>query len=334
MNWPTEWTWWLAGGATALVASVAALPWLVQPILRALLWPHYAIRVRGLEHLPRTGPALLAVNHVTWLDGFFLAAACPRRGRALVNANYINWPGFRHLARHVGLIPVPATGPRAQRAAIEAARAALERGQVVAIFPEAQLSRNGLTGHFLRGLELMLPDRKGGTVPVIPVFLDHLWGSAFSFAGGRTFARRPGALLRRRAVGIAFGPPVAPPITADAVRRAVIEAGVRAFELRPGPTPPLETLDPALPRLVHPEFGLLAASTADYDRDGIKQTGQKPGTLGQPVPGVALRAVDDDGKPLPAETAGRLQALLAGKADWVDLGTRGSLDKDGFVRAS
>ena len=329
MNWPSEWIWWLAGAAALAVALFAALPWIIRPILRILLWPHYAIRVRGLEHLPKAGPVLLALNHVTWLDGFFIAAACPRRGRALVNATYINWPGFRHLARRVGLIPVPTAGPRALRGAIEAARAALAAGQVVAIFPEAQLTRNGLTGHFFRGLELMLPD--ADSTPVIPVYLDNLWGSVFSFSEGRTILKRPRS-LRRRVVGVAFGPPVPPPITAFSVRQAVVAAGVRAFELRPGPAPPLETLDPALPRLVHPDLGLLAASTADYDSGVVTQTGHVAGTLGRPVPGVALRAVDDAGTPLPAEAEGRLQALRAGRADWVDLGSRGSLDKDGFVR--
>jgi len=331
MNWPTDWTWWLAGAAAVAVALVAALPWIIQPILRALLWPHYAIRVRGLEHLPATGPALLVLNHVTWLDGFIIAAACPRRGRALVNATYINLPVFRHIARRAGLIPVPNAGPRALRGAIEAARAALAAGQVVAIFPEAQLTRNGLTGHFFRGLELMLPDRE--RTPVIPVYLDNLWGSIFSFSEGRTILKRPRS-FRRRVVGVAFGPPVAPPITAFSTRQAVVAAGVRAFEVRPRALPVLETLDPALPRLVHPEFGLLAASTVDYDCGGFAQTGQVPGTLGRPVPGVALRAVDDAGNPLAADTEGRLQALLAGRPDWIDLGSRGSLDKDGFIRVS
>ena len=323
----TTWTWWLAGGVAASIALVAALPWLIQPILRALLWPHYALKITGRENVPGTGPVLLAVNHVTWLDGFFLAAAIPRRGRALVNATYINWPVFRHLARWVGLIPIPATGPRAQRAAIDLTRAALKQGHLVALFPEAQLSRNGLTGRFLRGLELMLP--KDEAVPVIPVYFDNLWGSTFSFGGPRA-----GRSSRRRPVGIAFGPPIPPPITAFSVRQGVIEAGVHAFALRPGPAGPLETLDPTLPRLVHPEFGLLAASTADYDRADVKQTGHKPGTLGQALPGVALRAVDDAGLPLPPDADGRLQALLAGRAGWVELGIRGSLDRDGFVQVA
>jgi 1-acyl-sn-glycerol-3-phosphate acyltransferase len=324
---PVNWALGLAATAVVLVLLYRGLPWLVQPMFRLLLAPRYRLQVRGLENLPRAGPVLLAANHVTWLDGFFLVAACPRRGRCLINADYIRLPILRSIARRAGLIPVPASGPRAQRAAIEAARATLDRGAALAIFPEAQLSRNGLTGPFYRGLELILAGREH--VPVIPVFLDNLWGSVFSYSGGRFFRKWPRGL--RRTVIVAFGPPIPPPVTAFAVRQALLAAGVRAFELRQSPSP-LETLAPDLPRLFHPTLGLLAASTADFDRDGIRQTGHKPGTVGHPVPGVALRAVDDAGQPLPPDAEGRLEALLPGRADWTDTGSRGSLDREGFVR--
>ncbi|MBV8266346.1 MAG: 1-acyl-sn-glycerol-3-phosphate acyltransferase, partial [Planctomycetaceae bacterium] len=188
MSW-RDWLVGLAVGAAALAAFGAVLPWIIQPLIRGLLWFRYRIEVRGREHVPRTGPALLAVNHVTWYDGFFLAATCPRRGRALVNGDFIKLPVLRPLALRAGLIPVPFSGPRAQREMIGAARAALDRGEVLGIFPEGQISRNGLTGKFHRGLEAILKDREH--VPVIPVFLDNLWGSLLSFSRGRFFWKRP-----------------------------------------------------------------------------------------------------------------------------------------------
>ncbi len=113
---------------------------------------------------------------------------------------------------------------------IEACRAALDRGEVVAIFPEGQLSRNGLTGRFYRGLEAILKDR--GHVPVIPVYLDDLWGSLLSYSQGRFLWKWPQGL--RRTVNVVYGPPVSPPITAFTVRQAVMEAGVRAVRFRRG----------------------------------------------------------------------------------------------------
>ncbi|HEV3166986.1 MAG TPA: 1-acyl-sn-glycerol-3-phosphate acyltransferase [Isosphaeraceae bacterium] len=322
---------WLAVLAAAMVGAIGffvALPWVIQPILRVLLWPRYRLKLRGLEHLPRQGPALLAVNHVSWIDGFLLAAACPRRGRVLVNADYLSLPVVRSLARRSGMIPVPAFGPRAQRAAIAAVRAALDSGQVAALFPEAQITRNGLLGPFYRGLEVILADRD--QIPVIPVYFDNLWGSLFSFSGGRFLWKRPQGL--RRTVGIAFGPPVTPPITVFAVRQAVLAAGVQAFELRDRASSPLETLDPSLPRLEHPTLGLLAASTADFHSNNVHQVGHKPDTVGHPVPGVALRVVNAAGDLVSPDTEGPLEALLAGQPAWVETGLRARIDRDGFVQ--
>ena len=322
-----DWRIVLAILALALVGFVAALPWLVRPLFRIALAPHYKIQVRGRENLPETGPALLTVNHVTWIDGFILVAACPLRGRALISASYVNLPGLRWLARWVGLIAVPVSGPRGQRAAITAVREALDRGEAVGIFPEGQLTRTGFTGPFYRGLEVMIAGRE--QVPVIPVYLDNLWGSIFSFQGGKFFTKRPEGL--RRTVTVAFGPPVPPPITAFGVRQAVLAASVRAFEGRKGTPRPLETIDGSLPHFDHPTLGLLAASTEDNEQGGVKQLGQKPGTLGLSVPGVAVRVVDENETPLPPGSEGRLQALVPGGADWVETGRRGSLDRDGFV---
>jgi len=308
-------------------AFIAALPWLVQPILRVLLWTRYRVKVRGLEHLPRKGSALVAANHVTWYDGFFLAASCPRRGRALVNGDYVGFPVIRHLARWVGLIPVPFSGPRAQRAMIQACRDALDRGEVVGLFPEGQISRNGLTGTFHRGLEVILSGRE--QVPVIPVFMDNLWGSLLSYSEGRFLKKWPQGW--RRTVIVVYGPPLKPPVTAFTVRQAVLEAGVRAYALRPRSARPLDTIDPSLPRLEHPTLGPLTGSTADFDQGGVRHLGQKAGSVGRPLPGVALRAVDERGAPLPENTAGRLQALVAGRVDWEDTGLRGKVDRDGFV---
>jgi 1-acyl-sn-glycerol-3-phosphate acyltransferase len=326
MSMPS-WAWWPIGLALGLALFVAALPWLVRPLFRLLLWPRYRFRAVGREHIPTSGPVLLAANHVTWIDGFLLVAAIPRRGKALVYASYVDKPVLRRIARYVGLVPVPARGPRAQRAAIEAVHRALGRGEAVLIFPEAQLSRTGRMGPFHRGLEVMI--KRHERAPVIPVYLDNLWGSLFSFSGGRFLRKWPRGL--RRTVIIAFGPPVPPPVTAASVRQAVLEAGVRTAALLPGGREPPETIDLTLPHWEHPGLGLLAVSTADYHRDDVHQTGQKPGSVGQAAPGVALRAVDEAGRPLPPGAEGRLQVLLPGRPGWVETGRRGNLDRDGFV---
>jgi acyl-[acyl-carrier-protein]-phospholipid O-acyltransferase/long-chain-fatty-acid--[acyl-carrier-protein] ligase len=319
---------WALLALAVLVLFLISLRWWVQRFVRAVLALRYRLIIIGREHIPRTGPVLVACNHLSWVDGFFLAGSCPRRGKALVGAAYLSLPVLGHWLRWIGMIPVPFSGPKAQRAVLQVSRKILDEGGTLGIFPEAQISRNGLTGAFHRGIEVIVSGRE--QVVVIPTFLDGVWGSFFSFQGGRFFGKWPRGL--RRTVIVAFGPPVSPPITAFSVRQAVLESGVKAFEQRKRPSPPLETIDPDLPHLDHSLLGPLCASTADFDRDGVRQAGQKPGTVGHPLPGVALRVVDGSGEILPPDAPGRLFTLVAGHDGWTDAGWIASIDRDGFVR--
>ena len=313
--------------ALALVAFVIALPWVVQPFLKLALWPRYHLKRIGLENLPRTGPVLLVSNHMSWFDGFFLAASLPRRGTALVNTGVFSWPILGYCARRCGLIPIPFSGPKGQRGAIDTARKALDDGNLLGIFPEGQLSRNGLTGPFHRGLEVILKGKE--TVPVVPVYLDNVWGSLLSYSDGVCLNKWPKGW--RRTVVVSFGPPVELPVTAFKSRQAVLSAGVAArAALGHAPRLP-ETVDHALPHYDHPTLGPLTGSAADVSVPFVQQIGQKPGTVGLPLPGIAIQAVDDSGKVLPADVEGQLQALVPGRAGWEKLDRRGKVDRDGFV---
>ena len=307
----------------------AALPWIAQPFLRVVLTLRYNLRVVGLENVPRTGPVLLVSNHLSWFDGFFLAGTIPRKGTAMVNVGTFRQPILGLLCRRCGLIPVPNSGPKAQRVSIVACQKALDRGMLLGIFPEGQLSRTGMTAAFHRGLEVILRDRPG--VVVIPVYLDNVWGSIMSFSGGLFFKKWPKGL--RRTVVISYGRPIAPPINVFRVRQAVLASGVAARAAL-GFTPERpETIDPALPHFDDPKLGPLTASTADVHEPqfALDQIGQKPGTIGHPLPGVAIRAVDDSGGDLPENTEGKLQALVPGQASWVEIGHRGKVGREGFV---
>jgi 1-acyl-sn-glycerol-3-phosphate acyltransferase len=320
----------LGAVVAAAGAFYAALPWIAQPLMRALLWPHYRVIVTGVENVPPSGPALIVANHSTWLDGFFLAGFTPRRGKAMVSAALVNKPVLQQIARRAGIISTPYTGPHAIRTAIAAGREALEEGNAVGVFAEGQISRSGFVGRFQRGIEAIL--RGNDDVPVIPVALDNLWGSFFSRAGGKFFHNRPKAW--RRTVVLAFGPPVTPPVTAFKTRQAVLEQLVIARTITGTPDHPLETIDRDLPFWEHPELGLLTASTPDIRVPNIDllQIGVKPGTVGTAIPGVAVRAVDDAGQPLPPDSEGRLEARIPDRNGWIDTGRGGSLDRDGFVR--
>jgi 1-acyl-sn-glycerol-3-phosphate acyltransferase len=328
MSHPRDWV--VLASALALGASgfYILLPRIIQALVRAFLFVRYRLRVRGTEHIPKSGPVLLTPNHASWIDGFVLAAVSPRHGRAMVSAGLINVPVLRELAVRAGIIPTPFSGPRAIRAAIQACRGALDRGLCVGLFPEGQISRTGMLGPFYRGIEVILHGRTD--VAVVPVAIDNLWGSIFSRTGGRFFGHCPRGL--RRTVNVVFGPPVPPPVTIAALRLALTETMVRAYEMRGKPGPPLDSIDPALPHWDHPALGTLTASTQDVHLGDVHQVGHKPGTVGQGVPGVALRAVDGTGNVLPPEAEGRLEALVAfHPGGWTDTGRTGRIDRDGFV---
>lgn len=305
------------------------LPWSLRPFFRILLWPRYSLRANGVENVPRSGPVMLTGNHVTWIDGFVIAAICPRSITVLVNKDYCDNPGQRWLSRRMNIIPIPATGPKAQKMALDLMRQALDEGRTVGLFPEAQLCRSGVMNPFQRGLELILRDKP--EVQVIPIGLAGLWGSIFSFSEGKFFKKWPKGWRRR--VGISFGPALPSTIKAVELRKHVLEEVVNATELISDGPILSDIINLTLGHWSHPELGLLTASAPDFLQPARKvyQIANKPGSVGQALPGVMIKAVDESGAEVPFGSSGKLQARVAGKKGWLETGLTGKIDSDGFV---
>jgi acyl-[acyl-carrier-protein]-phospholipid O-acyltransferase/long-chain-fatty-acid--[acyl-carrier-protein] ligase len=126
-----------------------------------------------------------------------------------------------------GVIPLDSADAAARGAALQSARQALADGELVCVFPEGGLTR---TGQVHRFRQEMLSVAEGTAAPVVPVYLDELWGSIFSFHGGRVLWKRP-----RRwpyPVSIHFGRPLDPAADAASARRAVEELGRAAVQQR------------------------------------------------------------------------------------------------------
>ena len=188
----------------------------------------YRLRIVGQQQVPVTGGALLVPNHISFIDGFLLIASLDRPIRFVVDAQYVNHRLFKPFMRALQVIPISsAGGPRVILRALREAGHALDAGDLVCIFPEGQITRTGNLLPFRRGFERIV---KGRAVPVLPVHLDRVWGSIFSFVGGRFVTKWPERVPYP--VTVSFGTPVPAETPAHELRRLVRELGEAAWQLR------------------------------------------------------------------------------------------------------
>ena len=144
----------------------------------------YRFKVRGEDNIPVQGPAVLTCNHVSFVDPVLLMAASPRPIYFLMDHRIFKMPVLGWLFRLAKAIPVAsrAEDPAAYDAAFEAAAQVLRNGDLLAIFPEGGITRDGTLQAFKGGIMKILEnaERDGLTVPVVPMALTNLWGSFFS----------------------------------------------------------------------------------------------------------------------------------------------------------
>lgn len=222
-----------------LVAGLGTVPvvWyafqlLPQATIRFVVWVgshlFYRVRVIGRQHIPERGGALLVANHVSWLDGVLLLMISDRPIRMLAYAAYVEKGPAGWLARTFGVIPINVSaGPKALIRSLQTAKEAAANGELVCIFAEGGLTRTGQLQPFQRGLLRIV---EGSGVPVIPTYLDQLWGSIFSYHGGKFFWKRPRKWPYP--ITILFGEPLHDPDDVNEVREAVELLGVKAVEHR------------------------------------------------------------------------------------------------------
>jgi acyl-[acyl-carrier-protein]-phospholipid O-acyltransferase/long-chain-fatty-acid--[acyl-carrier-protein] ligase len=221
-------------GVFTLVSNVYVLAKLPDFFVRFTLWllTHtiYRITIVGRPNIPQRGPALIIANHVSTIDGALIGACIQRFVRFIVYGPYYRLPFAHALLRRMHAIPVTAGNRREVVDAIEQARAELVAGHVVCIFAEGAVSRTGNLLPFKRGFERIV---QGLDVPVIPVYLDRVWGSIFSFKREKFFWKVPERLPYP--VTVAFGDPLPSTVTAGEARLAIMELGSDAMAHRRTP---------------------------------------------------------------------------------------------------
>jgi 1-acyl-sn-glycerol-3-phosphate acyltransferase len=156
----------------SLLDPAPILRFIAHSLTRFVYRPRYI----GFENIPKTGPAILICNHVSYMDGPIIDAGCPRRVRYIIDEDIYNSPGVHYIMKLDNAIPI-APHRKSVEAAFDEVSRGLKNGDVICIFPEGFLTFTGGLGRFKPGIEWML---KRDAVPVIPMALSGLWGSVFS----------------------------------------------------------------------------------------------------------------------------------------------------------
>lgn len=202
-------------------AAERTLHFFARPLMRCF----YRVTALGREHLPKGG-FLLLPNHITWVDAIVLQLACPRPIRYVIDEEFYRKRVLQPFLRALGCIPI---NVRHSHSAIRAAAQQIAAGEIVCLFPEGQLERAGTLLRLQRGYELIA---RHANAAVVPVWLDQLWGSIFSFKGGRFFSKLPKRIPYH--VTVAFGKPLKPEDADIAtVREELLKLGEFCYSRRP-----------------------------------------------------------------------------------------------------
>jgi len=238
----------LDGAILTLVTTAYSIYLLPDSLLRFVLWAAthsvYRIRVEGRENIPERGGALFVSNHMSFVDACLLIASTDRAIRFLMFKGIYDLPYVKPFAKMIRAIPISSElRPREMIQSLREATSAIKNGEVVCIFAEGQITRIGQLLPFRRGMERIM---KGVDAPIIPVSLDGVWGSIFSFERGRFMWKLPRSVPYP--VTVSFGKPMPPTSTPFEVRRAVQDLQTEAYCHRKSRT---RTLHRSLIRTAH-----------------------------------------------------------------------------------
>lgn len=150
-------------------------------LLRWLQSPAGGVVSVGLERFPESGPVILAVNHVSFLDPIMAGLSCVRPLHFMARASLFDTPVFGQLIGRVNAFPVEREGD--PRAALRACGEHLDNGEVVLMFPEGTRSRTGRLGEIKGGVGLLASRHRAAVLPL------YLWGTRQAWPAGRAWMR-------------------------------------------------------------------------------------------------------------------------------------------------
>lgn len=197
-------------GITNLVVAGYIYCQVTEFALRFIIWilshTMYRVKHRGLANIPTEGAAVLICNHVSFVDALLIAGACRRPVRFVMDRNIANMPVMRYVFKWAKTIPIcsPKQDIDTYNRAFEQIQRDLDDGEIICIFPEGKITKDGQLNTFKPGITKILDNNP---VPVIPMALNGLWGSFFSHKDGHAFTTKPRRFWSR--VELAADKPIA-----------------------------------------------------------------------------------------------------------------------------
>lgn len=192
-----------------LVVTIYILSVIPEYFLRLLSWvlvhSIYRIEKKDLANIPEHGPALLVCNHVSFIDPVLILAILPRPARFVMYHKFYNLPIVNWLFRWLNSIPIGSKreGEELVKNAFNTIAEALENDELVVIFPEGGITKNGEISKFQPGIDQVV---KRTPVPVVPLAIRGFWGIWFSRHKGRAMSGFPTSFMKQ--LTVVAGPPV------------------------------------------------------------------------------------------------------------------------------
>ena len=216
-------------GVLSLVVGIYICTLLPMFLVRFILWTLtstlYRVNTKGSENVPQHGGAMLVANHTSFVDALVLSVSIDRPIRFIMSEEIYNKRWIRPIAKTMGAIPISSmSGPRDLLKSLRTATDAIAAGELVCIFAEGQISRTGNMLPFRKGYERIM---KNVEAPIIPVHLDRLWGSVFSFSDSKFFWKRPRHIPYP--ITVSYGEPLPRDADAFTLRQRIRDLGTEAY---------------------------------------------------------------------------------------------------------
>lgn len=206
----------------AVVMAIVSPRMFVRGPFAVVLAILYRKRVIGIENVPKEDGCVVVCNHLSWIDGILILWMLPRNVRFVVDGGNFNGRIAKYLASAFDTI-LMMPNPKSIGRSLKAAREGVKAGDVIGIFPEGTLTRTGQLQAFKPGLKNIM---KGTDASIVPMWMEGMWGSIFSFSGGKFFFKWPKKFRRRLTLYI--GQPLPGNTPLEKVRSQVQALGAKA----------------------------------------------------------------------------------------------------------